>query len=72
MEIQELDIVITPDGEVACEVRGVKGRQCLDITAALEADLGGELLAREETHEMHEQPVALQAQHHLTTGEGKD
>ena len=54
MEIQELDVFIEPDGIVRYEVRGVKGRQCLDLTKNLEADLGGQILAREDTWEMSE------------------
>ena len=56
-DIQEVDIFIKPNGEVAYEVRGVKGKKCLDVTKALEADLGGEILCREETSGMHEMDV---------------
>ncbi len=53
-EIHEIEIFIKPDGEVAYEVRGLKGRKCLDVTKAFEADLGCVILSREETSEMHE------------------
>ncbi len=52
MEIQELEIAIAPDGTVTCNVRGVKGQSCLDLTKDLEADLGGKILVRERTWEM--------------------
>jgi hypothetical protein len=57
MEIQELELFISPDGEVRYEVRGVKGKRCLDITRDLESDLGGEILSREETAEMRETEI---------------
>ena len=37
---QEIDIQITPDGEVKLTVRGVAGAECLELTQALEAELG--------------------------------
>jgi len=57
MKIEELEIFITPEGEVKYEVRGVKGRRCLDITKDLELDLGGQVAERVETSEMFEQEV---------------
>jgi len=54
-EIQEIDVYIKPDGTVAIEVRGVKGRKCLDLTADLEKLLGGQVLDREHTYEYDEQ-----------------
>jgi hypothetical protein len=47
MEIQEVEVIIDKDGEVKIEVHGVKGTSCLDITADLEAALGGEIESRE-------------------------
>ena len=47
MELQEVEVIIDEDGEVKIEVHGVKGTSCLDITADLEAALGGEVEARE-------------------------
>ncbi len=52
MQIQELEVFISPKGKVSFEVRGVPGKKCLDLTRALEDDLGGEILEREETSEM--------------------
>ena len=60
MEIQEVAFVISPDGKVSFEVKGVKGRRCLDITKELELDLGGEVLSREETSEMYEAAEEVQ------------
>ncbi len=52
MQIHELEVFISPKGKVSFAVRGMPGRQCLDLTKSLEQDLGGEILEREETSEM--------------------
>ena len=51
MDLQEIDVFIDKDGKVRIEVRGVKGKACLDITRALEAALGGQVEQREMTPE---------------------
>jgi len=51
MELQEIEVVIDPDGTVKLEVRGVSGPACLDLTADLESALGGQVVAREMTAE---------------------
>lgn len=51
MELQEVDVYIEPDGQVRVEVRGVRGRACLALTAGLEAALGAEVVSREMTAE---------------------
>jgi hypothetical protein len=54
MDLQEIDVFIDKDGKVRIEVRGVKGKACLDITQALEAALGGQVEKREMTPEANE------------------
>ena len=54
MEIQEIEITVRPDGTVQLHVRGVKGPQCLALTADIEKLLGGQVLAREHTPEFDE------------------
>jgi hypothetical protein len=54
METQEIEVFIDKDGQVRLEVRGVKGTSCLDLTADLEAALGGEVESREMTPEAYE------------------
>jgi len=54
MELQEIDIFIDKDGQVRIEVRGVKGGSCLEMTAALEQALGGQITERELTAESDE------------------
>ena len=54
MELQEIEVFIEKDGQVRIEVRGIKGKSCLDVTAALEQALGGEVQSREMTPEASE------------------
>ncbi len=49
MEIQEIEVIIDKNGEVKIQVHGVNGTTCLDLTADLEAALGGEVISREMT-----------------------
>lgn len=51
---QELEITITPDGEVKIEVKGVKGSSCVDLTKDIEEALGT-VKARENTSEFYQQ-----------------
>ncbi len=51
MELQEIEVVIGPDGRVQLQVRGVKGLACLELTQELEALLGGQIEVREMTPE---------------------
>lgn len=46
MKYQEIEVIITPKGEVEIRVAGVKGMGCVELTRALEEALG-EVLARE-------------------------
>ena len=50
---QEIDIQITPDGEGKLTVRGVAGAECLELTQALEAELGI-VVERERTSEFYQ------------------
>jgi len=54
MQIQEIEVYVRPDGTVRLEVRGVKGPQCLDLTADVEKLLGGQIVSREKTPECYE------------------
>ncbi len=49
MEIQEIEVVVDKNGEVKIQVHGTHGTTCLDLTADLEAALGGEVISREMT-----------------------
>lgn len=69
MEVQEVEFFIEPDGKVTFEVRGVKGRRCLEITRDIEADLGGQILSRESTWEMNQAPAEEYTQDRLSQKE---
>jgi len=53
-EIQEIDVFVKPDGTVSFEVRGVKGRKCLDITKGIEELLGGNVTQRDMTEDYNQ------------------
>ncbi len=54
MQLQEIEVFIDSRGRVSIQVLGVKGRECLDLTRALEEALGGQIEAREMTAGVHE------------------
>jgi hypothetical protein len=54
--LQEIEVLIHPDGRVQVHVRGIKGESCRDLTAELERYLGGRVLQRKRTDEYLEQP----------------
>lgn len=53
-EIQEIDVLVRPDGTVTVEVRGVKGKKCLTLTEGVEALLGGSIIERIHTDDFHQ------------------
>ena len=69
MRKQDIEIVITPKGEVTFVVKGVKGGSCIDETKFLEAALGGEVVEQEKTSEFYEQSEGYVS---TWAGEGKD
>ncbi len=52
----EIELVFTPDGEVQLKTRGLKGKDCLAETEALERALG-RVTSREKTSEYYQQPA---------------
>jgi hypothetical protein len=54
-EIQEIDVFINPDGTVRYEIRGVKGKNCIDITKKIIDQLGGNVIEHTKTDEFDEQ-----------------
>ncbi len=52
----EIELVFTPDGEVQLRTRGLKGKDCLTETEALERALG-RVTSREKTSEYYQQPA---------------
>lgn len=59
MHSQRIHVHIDPHGQVKLEVEGMQGQGCLELTAALEALLGGEIQQRELKPEYYEQAEAL-------------
>ena len=53
MSQREFNIVINPDGSVELEVKGYKGRSCLEAARMFEK-IVGELKAQRETSEYYE------------------
>jgi hypothetical protein len=52
---KELEIEITPTGEVKVLVKCVPGQACVEETKFLEEALGGEIQSRELTSEYYQQ-----------------
>ena len=57
MRKQDIEIVITPKGEVTFVVKGIKGGSCIDETKFLEQALGGDaaVIDQQKTSEFYEQ-----------------
>ncbi len=63
MDLQEIEVTIERNGEVRIEVRGVKGRSCIELTEDVIEALGGEVAERELTSEADEdEPDIAQSQ----------
>ena len=56
---QELQISITPEGEVKIEVKGVKGADCTEVTKEIEEALGV-VTDRQYTGEYYQQEQSTQ------------
>lgn len=71
MRKQDIEIVITPTGEVTFQVKGVKGGSCIDETKFLEAALGGDaaVVDQQKTGEYYEQSKGYVSTY---AGEGED
>jgi Protein of unknown function (DUF2997) len=70
MRKQDLEIQISPSGEVTFTAKGIKGGSCLDETKFLEQALGGGVLDQQKTAEFYEQ-----SEGYVSTwagGEGRD
>jgi hypothetical protein len=52
---QDIEIKISPTGQVSFTVKGIKGGSCIDETRFLEEALGGDVIERERTSEYYEQ-----------------
>jgi len=71
MRKQEIEISISPTGEVSFTVKGIKGASCIDETKFLEQALGGEVQVREPTQEYYEQGEGEGSRQYIGDGEGE-
>ncbi len=55
MRPQDIEITISPTGEVTFTVKGVKGASCMQESKFLEEALGGGVLEQEKTSEYYEE-----------------
>lgn len=55
----EIEFEITPDGEIKLTVKGASGGECLEITKALEEELGM-VVNREMTSEYYKEEVNVE------------
>ncbi len=62
MHKQDIEITISPTGEVTFTVKGVKGSSCLDETKFLEQALGGQVTEQVKTGEYYEQSEGYASQ----------
>lgn len=71
MHKQDIEITISPKGEVTFQVKGMKGGSCMDETKFLEAALGGDaaVLDQQKTSEYYEQSEGYVS---TWSGEGRD
>jgi len=61
MNNEELEIVISPTGQITVKTKGIKGKACLDVTNAIVALLGRES-SRELTAEFYENQVEVRSE----------
>jgi flagellar hook-basal body complex protein FliE len=61
---KEMEISISPEGEITIHVKGVKGKKCLDFSKFLEGAMG-EVVEREKTSEFYEEEVEQENQSKL-------
>ena len=59
MRKQDIEIQISPTGEVTFTVKGIKGASCLGETAFLEDALGNAVVDQERTTEFYEAPEGV-------------
>jgi hypothetical protein len=59
-ELQEIVVIVAPDGTTRIEIRGINGPPCLDVIRGVGTFLGGEVLDRQYTDEFYQQANATQ------------
>ena len=54
MKLEQIEVIIDPNGKVKLQTSGYYGDECLAATEELEALLGNQILQRERTAESYE------------------
>lgn len=72
MRKQDIEITISPTGEVSFTVKGIKGASCLDETRFLEDALGNAVLEQEKTAEYYEEGQGAGVSAWAGSGEDSD
>ena len=67
MAKQELEIVISPTGDVQINVQGAKGQPCLELTKPLEEALG-DVVQRTLKPEYYQSGIATEIQQNRQSG----
>ena len=67
MAKQELEIIISPSGEIQISVNGMKGNKCVDLTKSLEEALG-QRLQQTLKPEYYESGIATDIQQNRQSG----
>jgi hypothetical protein len=65
--MEELEIVIEPDGTTRIHVKGIRGARCLDVTRKIEEELG-DVIDRKYTSEYYEESDQLVLQDRTKQG----
>jgi hypothetical protein len=65
--MEELEIIIEPDGTTRIHVKGIRGARCLDVTRRIEEELG-EVIDRKHTPEYYEESDQLVLQDRMKHG----
>ena len=65
--MEEIEVLIRPDGTVELAVRGVKGRKCEEHTRDLETVLGGKIVERTYTEEYNQVELTEEDEVHIET-----
>ena len=55
--MKEIVVNIDTNGKPTFEVKGVKGKRCLDLTRDIEKSLGGKVLERKFTREYNQSEI---------------
>lgn len=61
MPMEELEIMIDPEGNVSVRVKGVKGERCEDATREME-DAPGDLEERKHTDEYYQRDAGTETE----------